>query len=66
MLKNYGHYLENKLSEVIENKDFKQYWNLSKDRVSVCRNCEFRYICSNCRAYTENPKDIYSKLLVLR
>ncbi len=24
---------------------------------------EFRYICTDCRAYTENPEDIYSKPL---
>lgn len=44
-------------------KDFKKYWNINKDKISVCKDCEFRHICTDCRAYIENPEDIYSKPL---
>ncbi len=28
---------------------FKNYWNLSKDKVEVCKDCELKYICFDCR-----------------
>ena len=31
-----------------------------KDEIDVCKDCEFRYICSDCRVFTEKNK-IYSK-----
>jgi hypothetical protein len=29
----------------------------------VCKDCEFRYICTDCRAYLEDPYNEYSKPL---
>jgi radical SAM protein with 4Fe4S-binding SPASM domain len=26
-----------------------EYWDLTKDKIDVCRDCEFRYACSDCR-----------------
>ena len=43
--------------------EFKKVWSVNKDQIKICRDCEFRYMCSDCRAYTEDPKDIYSKPL---
>lgn len=51
------------LKEVLKKKGVKKYWNIIKDEVSVCKDCEFRYACTDCRAYIEDPKDIYSKPL---
>ncbi|WP_407498921.1 hypothetical protein [Elizabethkingia anophelis] len=44
---------ETTLKNVLNHPEFKQYWNLTKDGVDVCKDCEFRYICTDCRAYTE-------------
>lgn len=41
------------LEEALNHKDFKKYWNLTKDQIETCKDCEFRYICTDCRAYTE-------------
>lgn len=41
------------LEKALEHKDFKKHWNLTKDSIEVCKDCEFRYICTDCRAYTE-------------
>lgn len=38
-----------------------QLGRITKDQVAVCRDCEFRYICTDCRAYLSDPSDIYSK-----
>ena len=40
------------------------YTNLiSKDQVKVCKDCEFRYMCSDCSAFTKNPEDKFDKPL---
>jgi len=41
------------LEEALAKPDFKKYWNLTKDNIEVCKDCEFRYVCTDCRAYTE-------------
>ena len=51
------------LSKPWQYPDFKKYWFINKDQIAVCKDCEFRYICTDCRAYIENPEDMYSKPL---
>ena len=63
MAKSYGNIKDTTLQEAIGKPGFKDMWYINKDQVSVCKDCEFRYICTDCRAYTENPEDIYSKPL---
>ncbi|WP_299177616.1 grasp-with-spasm system SPASM domain peptide maturase, partial [uncultured Chryseobacterium sp.] len=52
MPKSFGNIRETSLEEALNHKDFKEYWNLTKDKIEVCKDCEFRYICTDCRAYT--------------
>ena len=47
----------------INSDGFKDKWRITKDQIEICKDCEFRYVCSDCRAYVENPEDIYSKPL---
>lgn len=63
MEKSYGNIKDTSLREVINNKEFKKYWNITKDQVAGCKDCEFRRVCTDCRAYLENPSDIFSKPL---
>lgn len=63
MTENYGNLKDTTLQEALNHPDFKKYWNIKKDQISVCQDCEFRHICTDCRAYVENPEDIYSKPL---
>ena len=53
MLPSFGNIKDTRLKEALDHKDFKKYWNLTKDKILVCKDCEFRYICTDCRAYTE-------------
>ena len=57
----YGHIKNESLFEVILKKEFKQLWTVNKDQIKICQDCEFRYICTDCRAYLSNPEDLYSK-----
>lgn len=56
----YGHIDLNTLRDVVKTKNIKKLWNISKDDINGCKDCEFRYICLDCRAYTENDNK-YSK-----
>lgn len=58
-----GNIKDTTLQEALDHPDFRKYWNITKDQIAVCKDCEFRYICTDCRAYIENPEDIYSKPL---
>jgi SPASM domain peptide maturase of grasp-with-spasm system len=60
MAKSYGNIKDTKLIEVVSNPDFQKVWHIKKDEISKCKDCEFRHICTDCRAYIENPEDQYS------
>lgn len=38
-------------------------WDIRKEDIAVCKDCEFRHICTDCRAFVENPEDRFSKPL---
>jgi SPASM domain peptide maturase of grasp-with-spasm system len=49
--------------QIVESKEFQKYWNIKKDDIKICQVCEFRHVCTDCRAYREDPDDLYSKPL---
>lgn len=53
MPQSFGNIKDTTLEEAINHPDFKKYWNVNKDMIQVCKDCEFRHICTDCRAYTE-------------
>ncbi len=63
MKESFGNIQDTTLVEALEKPGFKKYWNINKDKIHVCKDCEFRYICTDCRAYVEDPEDILSKPL---
>ncbi len=68
MSQSFGNIKNTNLEEALKHKDFKKYWNLTKGHIEVCKDCEFRYICTDCRAFTEqiyfdkNQRDISKPL----
>lgn len=60
MKKSYGNIKDTTLEEAINKQGFKDLWSIKKDEIKVCQDCEFRHMCMDCRAYIDNPKDIYS------
>lgn len=57
----YGNIKSDSIKEVIKNDLFTKYWNINKDQITTCKVCEFRYNCTDCRAFIEDSNDIYSK-----
>ncbi|MFC3160692.1 SPASM domain peptide maturase, grasp-with-spasm system [Chryseobacterium arachidis] len=49
----YGNIYKNSLEDIVKIQGFKKYWNITKNEIEICKDCEFRYICTDCRAYTE-------------
>lgn len=63
MAASFGNIKDTTLVEALNKPDFKKYWNIKKDQISVCKDCEFRHICTDCRAYIEDSDNQYSKPL---
>lgn len=61
MQQSHGTAGEQSLREVILKKDFSKYWGLHKDQIEACQDCEFRRVCTDCRAYLSEPDNLYSK-----
>jgi len=40
------------LAKEIIRGGIRQYWDLSYDKIEVCRDCEYRYACHDCRPLT--------------
>jgi SPASM domain peptide maturase of grasp-with-spasm system len=49
------------LATALEADGFREHWGVSKDQVETCRDCEFRYVCTDCRAFVRDPRDARSK-----
>lgn len=52
----YGNIKDTKLQTALKSPGFTDTWGIIKDKISTCKDCEFRYICSDCRAYTEEDQ----------
>jgi SPASM domain peptide maturase of grasp-with-spasm system len=59
----FGNIRNTTIKEALEKPGFKKYWNITKDEIRICKDCEFRHVCTDCRAYVEHPEDAYSKPL---
>ncbi len=57
----FGHVRSTPIADVVALKQFQKLWAVRKDDIQVCKSCEFRYICSDCRAILNDSSDILSK-----
>ena len=60
MENSYGHIRNTKIKECLENDSFQKLWHIKKNDIEICKDCEFRYICPDCRAFTKS-NNLYSK-----
>jgi SPASM domain peptide maturase of grasp-with-spasm system len=47
----YGNAATTPLRAALDRPEFRRLWSVTKDQVETCRDCEFRYVCTDCRAY---------------
>jgi len=64
MTSSFGNILNEKLEDIIAKPGFKKLWNINKEKIKKCKFCEFRYVCTDCRAYLEDPEDLLSSTFV--
>ncbi|BDX39652.1 hypothetical protein CYCD_30070 [Tenuifilaceae bacterium CYCD] len=57
----FGNIKDTTLKQSLEHPDFKKLWSITKDQVDVCKDCEFRHMCTDCRVYIKDPENIYSR-----
>jgi SPASM domain peptide maturase of grasp-with-spasm system len=61
MMQSFGNIKDTTLKEALEKPGFKDLWFICKDKIDVCKDCEFRHMCTDCRAYIKDPENIYSQ-----
>ncbi len=63
MEKSYGNISKDSLVDISRMDHFREVWYINKSKIEVCKDCEYRCLCSDCRAYISDPNNIYSKPL---
>ena len=61
LAKSYGQIGQISLTEVLSTPGFSDLWYVHKGQIKVCQDCEFRHICTDCRAYIQEIHDPFSK-----
>lgn len=61
MPRSFGNAADTPLRAALDDPAFRAVWEVSKDQVEVCRDCEFRYVCTDCRAFVADPANPLSK-----
>jgi len=51
------------LIKAAHSSELQKYWGINKNQISVCKDCEYRFVCTDCRAFVSDPADILSKPL---
>lgn len=59
----YGNIRNTTLNDALDTPGFTSLWGISKDQIDICKDCEFRHVCTDCRAYLRQPDNPYSKPL---
>jgi SPASM domain peptide maturase of grasp-with-spasm system len=59
----YGNVNLNLIEGIIKKQDFQELWHITKDQIEVCKDCEFRTICMDCRAFVKDSENQFSKPL---
>jgi SPASM domain peptide maturase of grasp-with-spasm system len=49
------------LKEVLLNEHFRSLWKVKKDDITICKDCEYRYICTDCRVFIKESNNLLSK-----
>ena len=47
----------NSLYGVLEDYIKPVFWGLSKDKIEICKDCEYRYVCNDCRPISSSLHD---------
>lgn len=54
-----GNIYNSDLSELYSHSEMKKFWNITKDEIEVCKDCEFRYSCVDGRIPKVRSENLY-------
>lgn len=54
-----GNIFNNNLKNIVANKKMEKWWMCSKDKISLCKDCELRYACFDCRPAQSSDGTLY-------
>jgi len=57
----YGNITFVSLVDIVNSEDYRKLWFVKKNEIDVCSVCEFRFICTDCRAFIKDSENIYSQ-----
>ena len=63
MARSFGHHQSVTLSDIVARPGFQSAWRVRKDEIKICQDCQYRYACTDCRAFLEDPDSEDSKPL---
>lgn len=61
MEQNFGNIKDYSVREIVDIPGFQDLWTISKDKIDVCKDCEYRYVCTDCRCIIKDRNNIYSQ-----
>lgn len=59
--KSFGLVDESSLENIISQDAFTKLWYVKKDDIEVCKDCEYRHMCMDCRVFIDEVNNIYSR-----
>ncbi|MGB3466021.1 MAG: grasp-with-spasm system SPASM domain peptide maturase [Cyclobacteriaceae bacterium] len=57
----FGHIKNTTLKQALGDDRMRKNWAIKKDDIEVCKDCEYRYICTDCRVFVEDSGNPFSK-----
>ena len=63
-----GNVKRQSLTDIVKSEKMMSFWTLTKDKVEKCKDCEYRYVCEDCRPlaygfesslYAKSPRCTY-------
>lgn len=57
----FGNIKNTKLKDVLRDSGFVRFWHIKKDNIETCSKCEFRHLCTDCRAFIKDIHNINSQ-----
>ncbi|HEX6096547.1 MAG TPA: grasp-with-spasm system SPASM domain peptide maturase [Thermoanaerobaculia bacterium] len=61
MAASFGNAKTTDVRAAVMDEKFRALWEVNKDQVEVCRDCEFRYVCPDCRAWVRVSDEKFAK-----
>ncbi len=52
---------EKSIKNIIDDYLISNFWKISKDYIENCKDCEYRYVCRDCRPVCMKEDNIFAK-----